>query len=65
VVVGTRFIIEPFQFNTDFGMVQLDAGFFEMTDLDGDGYADHGEGTGETLGYVIPWESARLSLPGE
>lgn len=63
VVVGSRLRIEPFRFDTDFGTLQLDAGYLDCVDTDGDGYADEGVGTVETLGYEIPWSAVRLTLP--
>jgi DNA-binding beta-propeller fold protein YncE len=63
VVVGSRFIVQPFRVNTEFGPLQLDDAFMDLTDLDGDGYADEGVGTAEVIGYTIPWVAERLSLP--
>ena len=63
VVVGTRFIVEPFLVDTDFGQLQLDAAYLDVVDTDGDGYADEGTGQAETFGVVIPWDAVRVALP--
>lgn len=65
VVVGTRLVVEPFELDTDFGPLQLESGYFEMVDEDGDGFAEYGEGSAETFGVSIPWNATRLLLPGE
>ena len=63
VVVGDRLIVEPFQVDSEFGPLLLEAAYLDTVDLDGDGFADDGVGTAEAFGFAIPWASSRIALP--
>lgn len=65
VVSGERLVLEPFLFDTEFGQFQVESAYLELTDEDGDGFADRGEGTVQVLGVEVGWTVVRLELPPE
>lgn len=65
VVSGHRLVLEPFLFDTEFGQFQVESAWLELTDENGDGFADHGEGTVQVLGFEVGWTVDRLELPPE
>ena len=65
VTSGMTLVLEPFLFDTDFGEIQLESGYIDLVDEDGDGYADGGTGAVSALGFTVPLSMVRTSTPGK
>ena len=65
VTSGEVLVLEPFRFASVIGEILVDGGQFDMVDEDGDGWAEYGTGTVESLGFQVPVEMWRTSFPDE
>jgi len=63
VVSGDTLVLEPFLLETVIGPVMVENGEAVLSDLDGDGFADYGEGYLFALGYPIDFTFSRIKMP--
>ena len=67
MVSGMTLVLTPFILDVDLGgsplQVQLESGYADLVDTDGDGFADSGVGEIGALGYTAAFMVVRTSLP--
>jgi hypothetical protein len=63
VISGNTLILDPFLLETMIGPVMVENGEAELSDLDGDGFADYGQGYLFALGYPIDFTFERIKMP--
>ncbi|MBT9558736.1 MAG: Ig-like domain-containing protein, partial [Myxococcales bacterium] len=67
IVSGMTLVLTPFILDVDLGgsplQVQLESGYADLVDSDGDGFAESGVGEIGALGYTAAFTVVRTSLP--